>query len=304
MERSGSRSIETSTTVECWPKLARNLRSGSRILTGMVAVRSSVGGCYGCPGLTIVVETPSGGATGALMVVERLGQRGISGCLATQENHGRFGIVRLIYAPFWYAAGEERLFGVDWARWASSAGDQNEGKRIWCEHAAVAVDEVLQELPPQLIDSLLFEEHVAIDRLGLWSKAAIPRRQNTNPKEIGAGGGGAYWLGRVEPEVSEGRRCKVADTSGPPFGRVTNRSVFEEGRRSGGAMIEVEQSAQLLGFANSPVLTTGPLVGERDDIVEPLMIAFVLVVGEILLERVAQGTFAKENQMVETLMLD
>ena len=111
-------------------------------------------------------------------------------------------------------------------------------------------------------------------------------------------------MGSVEPEVSEGRRCEVADTSGPPFGRVTNRSVFEEGRRSGGAMIEVKQSAQPLGFANSPVLTTGSLVGERDDIVEPLMIAFVLVVGEILLERVAQGTFAKENQLVETLILD
>ena len=33
------------------------------------------------------------------------------------------------------------------------------------------------------------------------------------------------------------------------------------------------------------------------------MIAFVLMVGQILLERVAQGTFAKENQLIETLIL-
>src|SRR6266496_1542268 len=145
-DRSGGRSIEASTTVECWPKLARDLRTGPRILTGIVAVRNSGAGSYGCPGLTIAIETPSGGATGALMLIERLGQRGIGGCLATQENNGRWGIVRLIFPPFWYAAGEERLFGVDWVRWASSDGDQNEGKRIWCEHAAVAVAEVLQEL--------------------------------------------------------------------------------------------------------------------------------------------------------------
>jgi hypothetical protein len=33
------------------------------------------------------------------------------------------------------------------------------------------------------------------------------------------------------------------------------------------------------------------------------MIAFVLMVGQKLLERVAQGAFAKENQLIETLIL-
>ena len=68
-------------------------------------------------------------------------------------------------------------------------------------------------------------------------------------------------------------------------------------------MIEVEQSAQSLGFANRPGLATRACVGEGDDIGEPLMIAFMLVVGQIFLERVAQGTFAKENQMIETFLL-
>jgi len=68
-------------------------------------------------------------------------------------------------------------------------------------------------------------------------------------------------------------------------------------------MIEVEQSAQPLGFMNRPVLTVCSLVGEGDDMVESLMIALVLMVGQKLLERVAQGTFAKENQLIETLIL-
>src|ERR1700676_3061883 len=95
---------------------------------------------------------------------------------------------------------------------------------------------------------------------------------------------------RCEPKVPAGRGGKVADTGGPDFNHAANRSVSAEGRRSGGAMIKVEPSAQSLGFANRPVLATRSLVGEGDDIVEPLMIAFVLMVGWVLVERVAQGT--------------
>jgi len=69
-------------------------------------------------------------------------------------------------------------------------------------------------------------------------------------------------------------------------------------------MIEVKQSPQPLGFAKDTCLAPRSLVGERDDIIESLVIALVLVVGEILLERVAQGPLAKENQLIETLLLD
>jgi len=68
-------------------------------------------------------------------------------------------------------------------------------------------------------------------------------------------------------------------------------------------MIEVEQSPQALGFTKRPVLTLGSLVGEGDEIGESLMIAFVLMVSPKLLERVGQGTFAKEHQLIETLLL-
>ena len=42
-------------------------------------------------------------------------------------------------------------------------------------------------------------------------------------------------------------------------------------------MVEVEQSAEPLRFANVAVSRTARLVGERNDIGETLVIAFVLV---------------------------
>jgi hypothetical protein len=69
-------------------------------------------------------------------------------------------------------------------------------------------------------------------------------------------------------------------------------------------MVEVEQSAKPLGFANSPILANYSLVGEGDDIIEPLMITFVLMVGKIFIERVTQRTLVEENELIETFILD
>src|SRR5271157_980978 len=80
--------------------------------------------------------------------------------------------------------------------------------------------------------------------------------------------------------------------------------VVERGGGSGSALVGIEQSAQPLGFSNGPVATTGWLAGEGDDIVETLMIAFMLMVGEIFLERMAEGTLAEENQLMEAFFLD
>src|SRR5271167_350223 len=80
--------------------------------------------------------------------------------------------------------------------------------------------------------------------------------------------------------------------------------VVERGRGSGSALVEIEQAAQPFGFSNGPVARSGLLAGEGDDIVESLMIAFMLMVGKIFLERMAQGTLAEENQLIEALFLD
>src|SRR5271157_2492089 len=80
--------------------------------------------------------------------------------------------------------------------------------------------------------------------------------------------------------------------------------VVERGGGSGSALVGIEQAAQPLGFSNGPVGRTGLLAGEGDDIVETLMIAFMLMVGEIFIERMAQGALAEENQLVEAFFLD
>ena len=67
-------------------------------------------------------------------------------------------------------------------------------------------------------------------------------------------------------------------------------------------MVEVKQSAELLGFANGSYPATHSLVGEENDILKSLMISLALMMGKILVKRVVQGTFAEENQLVETLV--
>ena len=182
----GGHSIESSSPLDRWPELARSLMVARAILTGLVAVRTTAAGPLGYPGMTIVLETPSGGAEGALMLINLLEQQGIGGVLANLAGGGRWGIVKLIYSPCWYAADEERMFGVDWARWVALPDDQNESKRLWCEHAALAVSKVLLEFPPTCIDSVFFDEYAATDRLWLLSKPAVRRLCAVSHRQLAA----------------------------------------------------------------------------------------------------------------------
>ena len=67
------------------------------------------------------------------------------------------------------------MFGIDWARWVALPDDQNESKRLWCEHVALAVFKVMPEFPPLCIGSLFFDEYAATDRLWLLGKPALRR---------------------------------------------------------------------------------------------------------------------------------
>ena len=103
--------------------------------------------------------------------------------------------------------------------------------------------------------------------------------------------------------MTEGRGRKVADTRRHQGDRTANWRIIAEGRRSGGAIIEVEQSPQSLGFANGAFPKGCWLVGEGDDVIESLVIAFVLMVDQILMERVTQRTLAKEDQLIQAFIL-
>jgi len=67
-------------------------------------------------------------------------------------------------------------------------------------------------------------------------------------------------------------------------------------------MIEVKQSAKPLGFANARFAAAGSRIGEGDDIVQSLMVSFVMIVGEVFAEDVAQGTLAEENHLMEAFL--
>ena len=64
---------------------------------------------------------------------------------------------------------------------------------------------------------------------------------------------------------------------------------------SGGALVEVEQSAEPLRFADAAISRTARLVRERNDIGEALVIAFVLVMSQIFFEGRVQGTLAEHE---------
>lgn len=69
------------------------------------------------------------------------------------------------------------------------------------------------------------------------------------------------------------------------------------------AMVEIEQAAQPFRFDNFPGLRPGSRIRKWDYIVETLMISFVMVVGKILGERVAQGAHAKQNQLNQDILI-
>ena len=69
-----------------------------------------------------------------------------------------------------------------------------------------------------------------------------------------------------------------------------------------GAVVEIEQATETRRLDNLPVARVGPPVGEGDDVVQPLMVSFVMMVGEVLGEDVAQRMLTEESQLVEALV--
>ena len=73
----------------------------------------------------------------------------------------------------------------------------------------------------------------------------------------------------AEVKVTGGMGRKVVAANGPDCEHAPKRRVCEGGKRSGGAMIEVEQSAQAFGFTNRPSLSLCSFVGEGMTLASP-----------------------------------
>src|SRR6266478_1860029 len=70
------------------------------------------------------------------------------------------------------------------------------------------------------------------------------------------------------------------------------------------SMRVAEQSTEALPPHHMPCLTTHALLPCDQLVVEPLMIALVMIMGEVLLDRIIQGAFPEHDHLREGLLLD
>lgn len=180
-ERGGS--IEVSTARKEWPNIAANIQ-GRSFSIGLIGVRLDAADPTDSPGITIAVESPNGGSTGARILMRILNSLGIGGVLANEEGSGRWGVVKILYSPNWYSLMGDKTFGVDWSRRDGSPGGEDARKRIWCEHVVLAMEQVIKEVPSALIGSIFFDCYAICDRLHQMSNEALGELAETKPAAL------------------------------------------------------------------------------------------------------------------------
>ena len=69
-------------------------------------------------------------------------------------------------------------------------------------------------------------------------------------------------------------------------------------------MVEIEQTAQSLPFLDTSGLVRCFSGGKGDDIVDPLMRTFGMVVGDVFVENVFQRVFSEKDHLVQAFAFD
>ena len=158
-----------------WEGFADQL-SGSKVSLGMVAVETaSVEHAYfKYPGVTLAFESPGGGSQVARQVMTRLGRLGVGGVLAETDLSGRFGVLRILMTPRWYAQSGDRLFGLDWAKVPNDPVHCDEAKKTWALGIHDALRKALADIPPALIDTIRFGAFDVVD----WLHDLGPRERS------------------------------------------------------------------------------------------------------------------------------
>ena len=156
---------EFSGPLPAWPDLAERLR-GQRIDLGLVAVEVPVDHAYfKYPGVTLAFDGPLGGTQVAREAMLKLGKLGVGGVLACTENNGRFGVLRIIMAPRWYAKTGDNLFGVDWSKVPNDPVHCEEAKKAWALGIHAALGSVLADIPAPFVDTIKFGAFDVVDWL-------------------------------------------------------------------------------------------------------------------------------------------
>lgn len=95
----------------------------------------------------------------------KLGKLGVGGVLACTENNGRFGVLRIIMAPRWYAKTGDNLFGVDWSKVPNDPVHCEEAKKAWGLGIHAALGSVLADIPATFVDTIKFGAFDVVDWL-------------------------------------------------------------------------------------------------------------------------------------------
>lgn len=148
-----------------WESFAEQLTS-SQVTLGLVAMETEVEYAYfKYPGVTLAFESPFGGTAVAREVMTKLGQLGIGGILAETDRGGRFGVLRILMTPRWYAHSADRLFGLDWSKVPNDPVRCDEAKKTWAMGVHAALRTALADIPAMCVDTVRFGAFDIVDWL-------------------------------------------------------------------------------------------------------------------------------------------
>ena len=148
-----------------WESFAEQLAT-SQVTLGLVAMETEVEYAYfKYPGVTLAFESPFGGTAVAREVMTKLGQLGIGGILAETDRGGRFGVLRILMTPRWYAQSDDRLFGLDWSKVPNDPVHCAEAKKTWAMGVHAALRTALADIRAMCVDTVRFGAFDIVDWL-------------------------------------------------------------------------------------------------------------------------------------------
>lgn len=207
-----SEGAEFSGPLPAWPDLAERLRV-QRIDLGLVAVEVPVDHAYfKYPGVTLAFDGPLGGSQVAREVMDRLARLGVGGVLAGTEKNGRFGVLRIIMAPRWYAKTGDQIFGVEWAKVPNDPVHCDDAKKAWALGMHAALGDALADVPGMFVDTIKFGAFDVVD----WLHDLGPREATflygAKPRQLATA---LYNLGSYDLDELSGEKHRPFIEGGP-----------------------------------------------------------------------------------------
>ena len=195
-----------------WESFVPQMMSG-KVMLGLVAVEAEVEHAYfKYPGVTLAFESPFGGTAVAREVLTKLGQLGVGGVLAETERSGRFGVLRILMTPRWYAHSDDRLFGLDWSKVPNDPVRCDDAKKTWALGIHAALRAALAEIPAMCVDTVRFGAFDIVD----WLHDLGPRERSflygAKPRQLGQA---LEKLGSYDLEALSSEKPRPFDEGGP-----------------------------------------------------------------------------------------